>query len=282
MKSKELSFFGYPPTLWFLFFVVAPLVIVFVISFLTRGLYGGIEWTFTFQNYLRAFNPVYLGILFKSFQLALMTALICLALAYPMAWTMATAAPRLRSLFFLLIAVPFMSNLIIRVYAIKLFVGADGPLQSTLSFWGFAYDSFALSQNHWLVMYGMVTTYLPFMVLPLYSAFEKLDFSLVESAQDLGANDWRVFSLILVPATRRAAFNGFILVFIPCMGEFVIPDLLGGAKNMLIGNLITEQFLKSRDWPFGSALSILLITILLAVPYFLRILFLKNRSGVRA
>lgn len=285
MKVKEYSIFGYPAFLWFSFFVVMPLFLVFILSFLTRGTYGGVELHLTLTNYSRIFNPIYLKIFFQTVRLALLTAIACLILAYPMAWAMATATPTWRSFFVVSLAVPFLTNLIIRVYAIMIFVGIDGPLQSVLSRLGVQFDPFYLSQNSVLVFYGMVTTYLPFMVFPLYAALEKFDFLLVEAAEDLGASKWRILFQIIIPNTSVAALSGFTLVFIPCLGEFVIPDLLGGAKNMLVGNLITEQFLKSRDWPFGSALSVLLIGLLFFLPYLIKkTFFLKKifRRGQRA
>lgn len=292
MKVKEYSVFGYPAFLWFIFFVGIPLLLIFALSFLTRGTYGGIDWQLTLQNYSRIFNLVYLKIFFQTIRLALLTAFICLLLAYPMAWAMATATPRGRAFFVVGLAVPFLTNLIIRVYAIMVFVGIDGPLQRLMLFCGIVFDPFYLSQNDFLVLYGMVTTYLPFMVFPLYVALEKFDFSLVEAAEDLGASKLRVLLQVIVPNTRVAASNGLTMVFVPCLGEFIIPDLLGGAKNMLVGNLITEQFLKNRDWPFGSALSIVLIALLFFLPYLIKKLWLlktrvrrvKNiyRRGYRA
>jgi len=155
-----------------------------------------------------------------------------------------------------------LMNLIIRIYAIRFFVGFDGPLVQILQALSIPHDPYALSQNQFLVFYGMVSSYLPFMVFPLYGALEKFDFSLVEASYDLGGTPLQALWKILIPNTKTAIASGCLLVFVPTLGEFVIPDLLGGAKNMLAGNLITEQFLKARDWPFGSALSIVLILIL--------------------
>lgn len=276
MRRRELAFFGYLPLSWFFFFVVFPLLLVLLLSFLTRGTYGGIEWSFTLDNYRRVFSGLYLDIFFKSLRLALSTSVICLLLAYPMAWAMATSSAAARRYWVLLLAVPFLTNLIIRVFALKLVMGIDGPVQAFLLWSGLDFDSFAFTQNQPLVMYGMITTYLPFMVFPIYGALEKFDFSLMEAALDLGASPLRAFIQIVVPVTAPAAVSGMTLVFIPSFGEFVIPDLLGGAKTMLVGNLITEQFLKARDWPFGASLSILLLFVLLSVPWVLRKLTTKR------
>jgi spermidine/putrescine transport system permease protein len=281
MKRKELAGLGYPSLIWFIVFLFIPLLIVCALSLFTRGMYGGIEWKFTASNYQRLIESVYLGIFFQSLKLSVLTAVICLVLAYPMAWAMSAAPGRWRGIFMAGLAVPFLMNLIIRVYAVKLFTGIDGPLQSALTFMGVPFDPFSISQNTILVFYGMVTTYLPFMVFPLYAAMEKFDFSLVEAAQDLGASQIRILFKVIIPNTRVAALSGFTLVFVPCLGEFVIPDLLGGAKSMLVGNLITEQFLKTRDWPFGAALSVMLIILLLGTPFLLRRIFLgKNHRSV--
>lgn len=280
--SRELSILGYPILAWLIFFVAAPLVLVVILSFLSRGEYGGIEWHLTFDNYRRVFQPIYLNIFGRSLELSTVTALLCLLIAYPVAWAMASAAPKARTFYVIALAIPFMTNLIIRVYAIKIFVGMDGPLQWMLHCLHIPFDPYALTQNTVLVFYGMVTSYLPFMVFPLYAALEKFDFLLVEAAQDLGASNFKILFGVIVPNTRVAALNSFTLVFIPCLGEFVIPDLLGGAKSMLAGNLITEQFLKVRDWPFGAALSVILIVLLLGAPLVLRKIFLGSIRGVTA
>jgi spermidine/putrescine transport system permease protein len=256
-----------PALVWFGGFIFIPLMIVLAVSFATRGTYGGFTWDLSFANFGRSFSTAYLGILLQSLIVAIVTTALCAVIGTLMAWAMATAEPSHRYFYVCAVALPFLTNLVIRIYAIRVFVGFEGPLQTVLSLLGIPLDPFALSQNQWLVYYGMVTTYLPFMVLPLYGAFEKFDFSLVEAAQDLGAGPWRILWEVLLPNLKKALLSGAVLVFVPAMGEYVIPDLLGGAKNMLLGNLITEEFLKARDWPLGSALSIQLIFILLGVAF---------------
>ncbi len=265
-KKLSPQILGYPAFVWFLFFLGIPLLMVFLLAVLTRGTYGGVEWIFTFDNIQNVFRPIYFSIFLKTIRLALITSVICLIVGYPMAWAIASARPKWRNVFLIALAIPFLTNLIIRVYSIKLFVGMDGPLQMLLSALGIPFDPFALSQNQFLVFYGMVTTYLPFMVFPLYASLEKLDFSLVEAAQDLGCRNWKILLTVIVPNTKAAMVSGCTLVFVPTLGEFVIPDLLGGAKTMLLGNLITEQFLKARNWPLGAALAAVLMLILIAVP----------------
>lgn len=277
-KSKlNLSVLGIPPIAWFLFFLVGPLGMVLMTSFLQRGTYGGIDYELTFNNYIRAFDPIYLDIYLRSFKLAALNTLICLFLGYPTAWAISTVSYSIRQFYILLLSIPFLMNLVIRIYSLKIFVSYDGPLLSLLSWLGIPHDPFAFSQNQFLVLIGMASSYLPFMIFPLYAALEKFDYSLLEANYDLGGGHWSALTKVLIPNTRQAIATGILLVFIPSMGEFVIPDLLGGAKNMLAGNLITEQFLKARDWPFGAALTVIFVTSLL----FFSVLVTKwgNRRG---
>lgn len=269
MKLRDL--FLLPAALWFAVFILLPVLIVVIVSFATRGTYGGLDWTWALQNYSRAFSSTYLGIFLESFQLALLTTFICLVVGVLISWAMATTSPGMRQVYLMAMVLPFLTNLVIRIYAIRMFVGVEGPLQAGLSLAGVPFDPYALTQNKALVLYGMVTTYLPFMVLPVYGAFEKFDFSLVEAAQDLGAGIWRILFTVILPNLKMALWAGSLLVFIPSLGEYVIPDLLGGAKTMLYGNLITEQFLKSRDWPFGAALSVLMMILLLGMAALFRL-----------
>lgn len=261
-SERALAAWGWLPVAWYVVFMVVPLAVVVAVSFAERGVYGGLVWNLSFANFHRAFDPIYARILWHSFVLALATAISCLVLAYPVAVTLATLPRRWRNSGLVLLAVPFLTNLVVRVGALKAIVAYDGPLAALLDFMSIHFDRFALSQNQPLVAYGLVTTYLPFAIFPMYAALERFDFSLVEAARDLGANDWVVHRRVVLPSIRRALASAFMLVFIPALGEFVIPDLLGGAKVILNGGLISDQFLKSRDWPFGAALAIcLLLTI---------------------
>lgn len=270
-KSSFSKALAIPGLLWLSFFILAPLFFVLLASFLTRGTYGGLEFNFQIGNYLKIFSETYFGILINSLGLSFLTTCICLLIALPMAWAICTSHGTARTALIAMVAIPFLMNLIIRVYAIRLFVGLDGPLIKILEFLSVPHDAFYFSQNQYLVIYGMVTSYLPFMIFPLYSALEKFDFSLVEATYDLGGSDKDVLYKILIPTLKPAIASGCLMVFVPALGEFVIPDLLGGAKTMLVGNLITEQFLKTRDWPFGAALSIVLMIIL----FFFAMIFQK-------
>ena len=261
MKSRIASL-GWLPLSWYIAFLAVPLLMILATSFAARGLYGGIDWTFSFENYARAFDPLYAQILVRSLILAFLTAVVCLALGFPVALAMSSAPANVRTWLVMVLAVPFLTNLLIRVCALRALTAYEGPVAGLLSVLVPRFDPFVLSQNIWLVYYGMITTYLPFMVFPLFGAMERFDFSLIEAAEDLGASYTQAVLRVLMPAMKPAIASGFLLVFVPALGEFAIPDLLGGAKAMLVGNLIAEQFLKARDWPFGAALSVLAVLFL--------------------
>jgi spermidine/putrescine transport system permease protein len=260
--GRSLAWLGWIPVLWYLIFLIGPLILVGFTSFATRGTYGGIEWHWTTESFTRSFDPLYATILYRSIVLAFGTTVACALLGFPMALAMATASRRMRSVLVFLLAIPFLTNLVIRICALKVFTGFEGPLAHVLTELHVEFDPFSLSQNRPLVIFGMVSTYLPFMVFPLFAALEKFDFGLLEAAQDLGATFNESMRKVLLPIMKPALVSGALLVFVPAMGEFLIPDLLGGAKTMLAGNLISEQFLKARDWPFGSALSFVVMIFL--------------------
>ena len=253
-----------PTALYLLLFFVFPLLIVFVYSFLKRGVYGQLVWEFNVLNYVRVFDTLYLSILWRSFVLALLNTLVCLVLAYPFAYYIARVEnARTRNLLLVLIMVPFWTNFLIRTYAWRVILANDGPINLILLNTGLISQPLQLIFTNFAVVVGLVYGYLPFMVLPLYAAIERIDFSLMEAASDLYANGWQAFRKVLFPLSMPGVIAGSILVFIPSLGAFVTPDLLGGAKTVMIGNLIHGQFLTSRDWPFGSAFSVLLMLMVL-------------------
>ncbi len=270
MAEKVRPVVKHPPLLvlpamgWFLWFLLIPLGFVVVDSLATKGTYGGIVYRWTSDNYGRATDLIYLRIFWNSLKLATATAISCLLIGYPMAYVMATASQRVRSALLVLVVIPFWTNFVVRAYAIKVLFGEVGPVNHLAQALGLITEPIVFANSDFSVWLGMVTNYLPFMVLPLYVALEKFDFSLLEAAKDLGAPGWKILLRVLVPMTKPGIITGTIFVFTPALGEFIIPDLLGGARTMLVGSLITEQFLKTRDWPFGSALSLLLIVIVMA------------------
>lgn len=261
-----------PSTLYLILFFVVPLGIVFVYSFLKRGVYGQLIWEFNLQNYVRVIDPLYLSILWRSVLMALGNTLLCLLFAYPFAYYIARMKnTRTRNLLLVFVMIPFWTNFLIRTYAWRVILGNDGPINNLLLTLGLIREPLPMLFSTFAVMVGLLYGYLPFMVLPLYAAIDRIDFSLVEAAQDLYANGWQAFRKVVFPLSLPGVIAGSILVFIPSLGAFVTPDLLGGAKTVMVGNLIQSQFLTSRDWPFGSAFSVLLmLAVLIATIVYFR------------
>jgi len=262
--SKRSGILALPLMLWLVWFLVMPIGFVLIYSLLQRGSYGEIIWTLTLDNYRRALDPLYFQIFVKSLLLTCLTTILCLALGLPLAYTIATAAKRWRPLLISLLMLPFLTNFIVRVYAIRLILGGEGLINAVLVASGLVSNPVIMTDSLFAVAVGMLANYLPFMTLPIYVVQEKMDFSLLEAAADLGARRLAVLTRVILPISMPGIMSGTLLVFVPVLGEYMIPDLLGGAKTMLLGNLITEQFLKVRDWPFGAALAMLLILVMLA------------------
>lgn len=260
----------FPATAWLLLFFIVPLLIVLLYSFLERGTYGGVTWTFTLSNYQRLANEIYFGVLWRSLWLAFITTVACLLIGYPLAFFIATRSPRWRNALLLLVIIPFWTNFLVRTYAWIVLLRQQGVVNVALQSLQLIDEPLNLLFTPFAVTVGLIYGYLPFMVLPLYATIERFNFSLVEAAQDLGANDLRTFIRVVLPLTTRGIVAGSLLVFIPAVGAFVTPDILGGAKTLMVGNLIQNQFLKARNWPFGSALSMLLMAVVLvpALIYF--------------
>ncbi len=263
-KFQGLSLIS-PTLLYLLIFMIVPMVLVVVISVLTRGTYGNIEYRFNIDNYARLIDPLYLRILAYSMWVAGLTTVITILIGYPLAYYIARANPQQRSFLLFLILVPFWTNFIIRIYAWIMILRTEGLLNNFLINLGVINFPLDILYTPLAVQIGMVYEFLPFMVLPLYTSLEKIENAQLEAAADLGARPWRAFLRVTFPLSVPGIVAGSILVFIPAMGMFVVPDLMGGAKTMLVGNLIRNQFLTARDWPFGSAASMLLMILTLAV-----------------
>ncbi len=260
-----------PVTIWLGLFFLVPLLLIVAYSFGTSEVYGGITLGFNPENYLRVFDPLYLEIIGRTFFIAALNTLLCLALGYPLAYFVVFKGRRWRNALILLVMVPFWTSLLIRAYAWVVILGGNGIANRTLQFLGITDEPLTLIFTPEAVLMGMVYSYLPFMVLPLYAALEKFDTSLKEAAQDLGASRWHTFWRVTFPLSMPGVIAGSILVFIPSAGEFVIPDLLGGSRTVMTGNLIQQQFLQARDWAFGSALSVMLAVLLLgAIMFYVR------------
>lgn len=249
---------------WLTLFVFLPNLMIIGVSFLTRDESELIAPIFTLSNYGRLLDPLYFEVLLHSLWLALLATSICLLVGYPFAWLLAHLPARIRPQLLFLVVVPFWTNSLIRTYALKVLLGTRGLINGWLLDLGLIERPLQMMYTEVAVIIGLVYVLLPFMVLPLYSSIEKLDGRLLEAARDLGANGWQRLVRIILPLTLPGIIAGCLLVFLPAMGMFYVSDLLGGAKHLLIGNLIKTQFLNSRDWPFGAAISVML-TVLMAL-----------------
>jgi len=260
-----------PILLWLGLFLLVPLLLVVAMSFGSRGTYGDVRYGFSLANYRALLAPEYAVILWRSVRIALATTVACFAVGYPLAYFVARAAPRRRWLYLLLILVPFWTNFLIRIYAWMILLRGKGVLAALFETLGLlpgpAAPLLARIQLYTpgAVLIGMVYEFLPFMVLPLYASLEKLDLSLLDAAADLGARPWRALWRITLPLSLPGIAAGSILVFVPAMGMFVVPDLMGGAQTVLVGNLVQSQFLHARNWPFGAAASMVLLVLTLGV-----------------
>ena len=249
-------------------------------SFLTRDEANLIEMTFTLDNYIRLFDPLYAKVLAHSFYMAIIATLLCLVIGYPFAYIVAKMPVDKRPIMLFLVIVPFWTNSLIRTYGLKIVLGTQGILNQSLLALDIIEKPIRLMYTETAVMIGLVYVLLPFMILPLYSAIEKLDSTYIEAARDLGANKIQTFMRVTLPLTMPGIIGGCLLVLLPALGMFYVSDLLGGAKNLLIGNVIKSQVLNSRDWPFGAATSIALtasMAVMLTVYY--KVGKMLNRKG---
>src|SRR2546427_340943 len=254
-----------PPAATLILLFGVPLALVFAVSFASRGTYGGIEWTLTLGNYTSIADPLYLRIFWRSLWLAVLTTVICLVMGFPLAYVIARAPTRWQGILLFFVIIPFWTNFLVRTYAWMFILRSEGLLSTVLSALGLTHEPLPLLFTDAAVLIGLVYGYLPFMVLPLYAALERLDPSLIEAAWDLYARPLQVFTRVVLPLSKPGVIAGCVLVFIPSLGAYVTPDLLGGARSMMIGNLIQHQYLVVRDWPFGSALSFVLMAGVLGV-----------------
>lgn len=267
-KRLNLALLLLPGTFWLLLFFLIPLLIVVLYSFFERGTYGGVLWELTLEHYQRLQNGVYWELLGRSVGLALLTTGACLLIGYPMAFFIATRNIRWRNTLLLLIIIPFWTNFLVRTYAWIIILRQEGVINTILQQLNLINEPLNLLFTPFSVIIGLIYGYLPFMILPLYATIERFNFALVEAAQDLGASDLKTFFRIVLPLTQRGIIAGSLLVFIPAVGAFITPDILGGAKGLMIGNVIQDQFLRARNTPFGSVLSILMMAVILIPVWF--------------
>ena len=243
---------------------IAPMAIVLGYSLLSRGVYGGVERPWTFESYGRLVDPLYGGILLRSFWISALSTVLCLLLGFPMALFIARSGTR-RGLYLNLVILPFWTSFLVRTYAWMFLLRDTGLINTVLQAAGIIHEPLPLLYNDGAVILGLVYGYLPFMVLPIYTTLEKLDKSLLEAAADLGATPWVTLTRVVIPLSISGIRAGSILVFIACLGAYLTPDLLGGSKTVMIGNVIQNQFTQARDWPFGAAASLALMALVMVL-----------------
>jgi len=264
-----------PPLAVITLFMIVPVGIMLVYSFLEPDTYGGVVWSFSFEAYIQflferdifdetlAFSPDYLSIFARSITQAFIATALCLVIGIPTAYFIATRPGNQKSIWLFIITIPYWVNLLVRTIALLFVLRSDGPVNDSLMFLHIISEPLKLSYNEFAIGTGLVYSFLPFMILPLYSAFERFDFDLLDAAYDLYASRTKAFFKILLPIMKPGLIAGCLLVFIPSIGAFLVPDILGGGKKMMVGNLIAMQFQGSRNWPFGAAVSMILLSLTL-------------------
>jgi spermidine/putrescine transport system permease protein len=286
-RNKKAQLFGLigPGALWILLFFNIPLLIVLFISFVERGRAGAIKLppVFTLENYSQLFNAcisefsgpecdpfLYIGIFGHSMRIALIVTFWCILLGYPLSYFISRQKPIWRDALMILVIIPFWTNFLVRTYALKQVLATEGLLNSFLMGLNFINQPLELLFNEFAVNVGLIYGYLPFAVLPMYASIEKFDHSLMEAAADLGAPPWKAFLRVMLPMTLPGVIAALVLVFVPVVGAFITPDIMGGGKIEMIGTLINRQFGVSRNWPFGSSMSLMLMLMVLigVIAYF--------------
>jgi len=272
-RNIHLSILLGPATLFLAVFFITPLAIMAVYSFLEPGLYGGVVWHFDHLNYGRIlgwaegeveqFDPVYIEVFLRSVRLALTTVAICLLICYPAAFWVSRLPAKWKNFCIFLITLPFFASLVVRLFAWILILRPTGFLNTLLMYLGVINEPLDMMFTEGAVIVGLAYIFLPFMFLPVYASIEKLDMSYIEASSDLGGNRFQTFWRIVLPLTLPGIVGGSIIVFIPSLGNFVVPELLGGAHVYMIGNMIEQQFLYARNWPFGAALAMMVMATVL-------------------
>lgn len=266
-----------PSIFWLTTFFLIPLASIILISFMSRGAGGVAEMPMTLDHYERSFD-VFQPILTRSIWISFVTMIICLVVGYPLAFFISTRQNKGFQQFALfLVILPFWTNFLVRTYAWRILLGDEGTINGVLLNWGLIQEPISMLNTPFAVVVGLVYGFLPFMVLPIYASIERFDFHYVEAAHDLGANDWKAFWQVVFPMTLPGVFAGCALVFIPSVGAYVTPDLLGGTRGLMIGNLIARQFGGSGNMPLGSALSVIMMAIVMLS--LLAYVYVGNRRG---
>lgn len=264
---------------WLGLFMVVPCAIVFFFSFFERGTYGGIEYHFTLDNFRRTLDPLYLSILLDSGRIAALATLLALLIAYPAAYAISLAPRRRQSVYLFLAILPFWSNYLIRTYAWMVLLNREGIINRALASLGVIDAPLPMLYNEFAVVTGLVYNYVPFVILAVYASVSRIDPALREASEDLGAGAMRTFLRVTLPLTVPGVVAGCVFVFVLSIGNFITPDLLGGGRFLMVGNLIYDQFLTARDWPFGASLSMLLIGIMMALLFIQAVMVNRNAAA---
>ncbi|HEY7750358.1 MAG TPA: ABC transporter permease [Aestuariivirgaceae bacterium] len=263
-QSKQAILLMLPGFLWLFGLMVVPCGVIFAMAFFERGVYGGVDYgVVTFENFRRAIDPLYLSILVDSARIALTATLFALLIAYPAAFAITRARPGIQPALLVLVMLPFWSNYLIRTYAWMVLLNREGLINTLLGSLGLIEQPLNILYNEFAVVLGLVYNYSPFVVLAIYAALQRLDPSYAEASRDLGAGSWSTFFRITLPLTFPGVAAGGVFVFVLSIGNFITPDLLGGGRMQMVGNLIYDQFLTARDWPFGATLSMALIGVMM-------------------
>ena len=280
--QKKVSFLllALPGLTWLSLLLVIPCALIFAYSFMMRGTYGGVIYTFTLQNFSLAADPLYLRIIVTSFRISIIATFVALLVGYPAAYAITRLRRNLQVMVMILVILPFWSNYLIRMYAWIVLLNQQGIVNTALLKSGLISEPLQLLYNEGAVIVGLVHSYLPFVVLTIYSSLQRLNPELAEASRDLGANAAQTFWRVTLPLTLPGVASGGVFVFVLSVGNFLTPNLLGGGQVRMIGNVIYDQFTVARDWPFGSALAMLLIFIMLALLFAQAIL--ANRGARQA
>ncbi|MBK0328035.1 ABC transporter permease [Rhodobacteraceae bacterium F11138] len=293
-RERRLRFLLLSPVMLILLFAASgPLIIVLIYSFLTPGAYGNVEWSFSIDAWFNvilkrdiftgelSFADAHLTVFWRSIKLSLMTAILAFLLGFPTAYFIATRPRRYRDVWMLLIMIPFWTNLLIRTFAIMELIRNEGTVNTLLMAAGIIDQPIQMLYTEFAILMGMAYVYLPLMILPVYASMERLDFSLVEAGYDLYATRWQVLRKVIFPLVKPGVVAGSILVFVPCLGAYVTPRVLGGGRQLMLGNLIELQFGQLRNWPLGAALSLTLLAIVMvALIFYVRAIGREGASNV--
>lgn len=277
MNKKSLL--SAPYLLWTVLFTIVPLFIIFIFSINDSSSIGQISFNFTISKYKQFFEPIYIDVFFRSIKLSLYSTIACLIIGYPVAYIIANRGVKVRNFLILFIILPQWTNFLLRTYAWMSILKDNGPINTFLMNIGLIKEPLTLLYTDGAVLMGMVYNFLPYMILPIYTVILKIDKSYIEAARDLGADSIKTFKKIILPLSMPGVVSGIIMVFMPAISTFVISDLLGGGHSMLMGNLIQNQFLAARNWQFGSAISMILIMIILITMLFLNKYSESDKGG---